>query len=72
MPSEQRARFRRIWLSRARRGLPPVPIDERFLAALEYGMPECSGVALGFDRLVMCAVGARHIDEVIAFPFERA
>jgi lysyl-tRNA synthetase class 2 len=49
-----------------------MPIDEHFLAALDYGLPECSGVALGFDRLVMCAVGAKHIDEVIAFPFDRA
>ena len=58
--------------SALRRGLPAVPIDENFLAALEHGLPECSGVALGFDRLVMCAVGARHIDEVLAFPFDRA
>jgi lysyl-tRNA synthetase class 2 len=69
---EQRARFERDRSERARRGLPDVPVDERFLAALEHGMPECSGVALGFDRLVMCAVGARHIDEVLAFPFDRA
>jgi elongation factor P--(R)-beta-lysine ligase len=69
---EQRARFESDAAQRARRGLPAVPIDENFLAALEHGLPECSGVALGFDRLVMCAVGARHIDEVLAFPFDRA
>ena len=36
------------------------------------GKPACVRIALGFDRLVMCAVGARHIDEVLAFPFDRA
>jgi elongation factor P--(R)-beta-lysine ligase len=71
-PQEQRARFERDARERARRGLPQVPLDERFLEALRHGLPECSGVALGFDRLVMCAVGARHIDEVLAFPFDRA
>jgi len=71
-PAEQRARFLSDARERERRGLPPMPMDERFLAALEQGLPECSGVALGFDRLVMCASGARHIDEVLAFPFARA
>ncbi|AMN47501.1 lysyl-tRNA synthetase, class II [Steroidobacter denitrificans] len=71
-PAEQRARIENDARERARRGLPPMPADERFLAALEHGLPECSGVALGFDRLVMCASGARHIDEVLAFPFARA
>jgi elongation factor P--(R)-beta-lysine ligase len=71
-PQEQRARFERDAQQRARHGLPAVPIDEHFLDALAHGLPECSGVALGFDRLVMCAVGARHIDEVLAFPFDRA
>ncbi|HEY6643589.1 EF-P lysine aminoacylase EpmA [Povalibacter sp.] len=70
--AEQRARFEQDLAGRRQRGLPAMPIDENFLAALEYGLPDCSGVALGFDRLVMCAVGAKHIDEVIAFPFERA
>lgn len=69
---EQRSRFEQDLVGRRQRKLPPMPIDERFLGALEYGLPDCSGVALGFDRLVMCAVGATHIDEVIAFPFERA
>jgi lysyl-tRNA synthetase class 2 len=71
-PQEQRARFEHDVAERRRRGLAVVPIDENFLAALEYGLPECSGVALGFDRLVMCAIGARHIDEVLAFPIDRA
>ena len=69
---EQRRRFEADLAERARRGLPAVPIDERFLAALEHGLPDCSGVALGFDRLVMCASGARDIRDVLAFPFDRA
>lgn len=71
-PREQRARFTQDLNERSARGLPAVPLDERFLDALAQGLPECSGVALGFDRLVMCAIGARHIDEVLAFPFERS
>lgn len=69
---EQRSRFARDLQERARRGLPAVPVDERFLAALAAGLPDCSGVALGFDRLVMLACGAASIEEVIAFPVERA
>ena len=69
---EQRERFEADLAERARKGLPAMPIDERFLAALEHGLPDCSGVALGFDRLVMCAIGAKHIDDVLAFPFARA
>jgi lysyl-tRNA synthetase class 2 len=70
--AEQRRRFEQDLEQRRQHGLAAMPMDERFLAALDYGLPECSGVALGFDRLVMCAVGAKHIDEVIAFPFDRA
>jgi lysyl-tRNA synthetase class 2 len=70
--AEQRARFERQHRVRAAAGLPDVPLDERLLAALAHGLPECAGVALGIDRLVMVAAGARSIDEVLAFPLARA
>lgn len=69
---EQRERFRRDMSMRAARGLPNGVLDERFLAALEHGLPDCAGVALGFDRLVMCALRLGHIDEALAFRFEPA
>jgi lysyl-tRNA synthetase class 2 len=69
---EQRARFMRDNDERRRRGLPVAPLDERFLAALAAGLPACCGVALGFDRVVMLATGATHIDEVLSFPTARA
>ena len=51
---------------------PDLPGAARLEAAMRAGLPECSGVALGFDRLVMLALGKTEIDEVIAFPIERA
>ncbi len=69
---EQRHRFEEDNRERARLGLPEQEIDVRFLAALKAGMPNCSGVALGVDRLLMIALGASTIGEVMAFDIERA
>ena len=69
---EQRTRFERQLHDRKARGLPTVPLDERLLTALAHGLPDCAGVALGFDRLVMLACGAKSVQEVMAFPIERA
>jgi lysyl-tRNA synthetase class 2 len=69
---EQRERFERDNEERRRRGLPAYEIDQRLLAALEAGLPECAGVALGFDRTLMLAAGADHIDAVLTFPTDRA
>ncbi|MFT3904903.1 MAG: EF-P lysine aminoacylase EpmA [Steroidobacteraceae bacterium] len=69
---EQRARFEADNTERERRGLPPQRLDESLLGALRHGLPPCAGVAMGFDRVLMLACGARQIDEVMAFPAERA
>ena len=66
-PKEQRARFEHDRAERARVGKPVFPIDEKFLGALERGLPECSGNAIGFDRLVALACGTTDIADVIAF-----
>jgi lysyl-tRNA synthetase class 2 len=65
--AEQRLRFEKNLQLRTEQGLPLLPIDDDFLAALEHGLPDCSGVALGFDRLVMLAAGCAKITEVISF-----
>ena len=70
--TEQRVRFHDDLERRRANGQPARDMDERFLAALESGLPPCAGVALGFDRLVMVATGAGSIDDVVAFPYERA
>lgn len=57
---------------RSREGLPPLPEPRRLLAAMESGLPNCSGVALGFDRLMMVLTGSDNIADVTAFPITRA
>jgi lysyl-tRNA synthetase class 2 len=64
---EQRARFVHDREERARRGKPVYPIDERFLDALERGIPESGGNAIGLDRLVAIACGTTDIAPVMAF-----
>jgi lysyl-tRNA synthetase class 2 len=71
-PAEQRLRFAEDQRLRERRGLPVSSLDPHLLAALEAGMPDCAGVALGFDRVLMLAMNAASIDDVLAFPVERA
>ncbi|CNB57992.1 elongation factor P--(R)-beta-lysine ligase [Yersinia intermedia] len=69
---EQLQRFEQDNRIRAKRGLPQNPIDMNLIAALKQGLPDCSGVALGVDRLVMLKLGAERLDDVIAFPVGRA
>ncbi|KHD23253.1 poxB regulator PoxA [Vibrio caribbeanicus] len=71
-PKEQLKRFEQDNAKRVEMGLEPQPIDHHLIAALESGLPECAGVALGVDRLIMLAIGCDHIDQVTAFPFPRA
>ncbi|EHR1015156.1 elongation factor P--(R)-beta-lysine ligase [Vibrio parahaemolyticus] len=68
-PKEQLARFEQDNAKRIEMGLKPQPIDYHLIAALEAGLPDCAGVALGIDRLIMLALGCDHIDQVTAFPF---
>lgn len=69
---EQRERFGKDLVVRHRRGHSRPPVDERFLAALDAGLPACAGVALGVDRLLMAMAGSDRIADVLAFPFDRA
>ena len=70
--AEQGARFDHDLRRRAARGLPLPPRDDRLLAALETGLPDCAGVALGVDRLLMAMLGTDRIADVLAFDFARA
>ena len=69
---EQRRRFDYENRQRQKCDLEPYEIDHHLLSAIEHGLPECAGVALGVDRLLMAISGADSINEVTAFPFSRA
>ena len=62
-----RSRFEADNLEREKLGLHVMPIDEYLLAALP-NMPECSGIALGIDRLLMVATEQMKLEQVITFP----
>ena len=68
---EQQARFKTDLHTRSNLQLPIYPVDQKLLAAMRSGLPECAGVALGIDRLVMIASGASTISEVMAFSIDR-
>ena len=68
---EQRARFERDNAVRRERGLATMAIDERLLDVLD-AMPDCAGVALGIERLLMCLADTDAIADVLAFPFSQA
>lgn len=69
---EQLRRFQQDNLQREKMGLPVRAIDTRLLAALQAGIPNCSGVALGVDRLLMIAMGTESIKDVISFAMDNA
>lgn len=69
--AEQRRRFGRDNTMRRERGLREVPLDEHLLAVLD-AMPDCAGVAMGMERLLMCLAGTDAIADVLAFPFADA
>ncbi len=69
---EQRLRFHQDLETRRTRGQVEPPLDERLLAALESGMPDCAGVALGFDRLVAIALRATRLADAMAFTIDNA
>lgn len=71
-PKEQLSRFQTDQKGRRLRGLSVPSIDMRLIAALEKGFPDCAGVALGIDRLLMIKANARQISDVINFPWEQA
>ncbi|HEX7379329.1 MAG TPA: EF-P lysine aminoacylase EpmA, partial [Pirellulales bacterium] len=57
---------------RLEHGSDALPEESRLLAAMEAGLPDCAGVALGFDRVCLLAAGAADLSQVMAFPFDRA
>lgn len=69
---EQRMRFNEANASRISFGKQPLPPDENFLKALEKGLPDCCGVAVGFDRLMMLRQKRTHLSDVLAWGWKEA
>jgi lysyl-tRNA synthetase class 2 len=69
---EQRRRFDADLRQRAAQARALPPVDERLLAALQQGLPDCAGVALGVDRLLMALAGQSDLRQLLPFPFARA
>jgi len=69
-PVEQRRRFEETNLARTAKGKPAYPLDEKFLAALGQ-MPDCAGIALGVERILMAAAGTRQIGQVMPFTWDQ-
>ncbi len=68
----QLERFQQDNVKRKKMLLKEKRIDANFISALSHGLPPCSGVALGVDRLIMLALKADHIEQVISFPVDRS
>jgi len=69
---EQASRFKKENRLREKIGKPPFPVDDAFLAALNHGLPDCAGIAMGFERLFMLAHGVNDIEDVIPFSWDRS
>jgi len=70
--AEQRRRFEEENRQREKKGQRLLPLDENLLAALEAGLPDCAGVALGLDRLLMLSLNASCLDDVLSFSLKNA
>ncbi len=71
-PHELRKRIEHQSVLRLKENRPTLPGESYLLQAMDVGLPACAGTALGLDRLIMLALGKQTLQEVIAFPFERA
>jgi len=69
---ELRRRFAQDNRQRQQQAKPEMPVDEHFLAAMSAGLPSCTGVALGLDRLMLLITQKQRLEEVISFGFERS
>jgi lysyl-tRNA synthetase class 2 len=69
--NQQRQRFDKVNRQRLELGKTSLEPDGNFLKALEAGFPDCSGIAVGFDRLVMLATNNDHIRDVVSFSWDR-